>query len=134
MTTNPDDPRCQIPILPPAGSTAFYEAATVDCQEIPTGMYGMNVLQGDTMGVFTTGAPALISETGTRLFPGNFVGQVWTVPNELGDLRQVADIAPSQSVAGSFPVYDSDPAKEWEETMNKGRALFRAVAQAAGGL
>ncbi len=36
--------------------------------------------------------------------------------------------------AGGGIVFDSDPAKEWEETMNKGRALFRAVAQAAGGL
>jgi anthranilate synthase component 1 len=36
--------------------------------------------------------------------------------------------------AGGGVVHDSDPAAEWEETMNKGRALFRAVAQAAGGL
>ncbi len=36
--------------------------------------------------------------------------------------------------AGAGIVHDSDPSKEWEETMNKGRALFRAVAQAAGGL
>lgn len=36
--------------------------------------------------------------------------------------------------AGAGIVYDSDPAREWEETMSKGRALFRAVAQAAGGL
>ncbi|MFI4970527.1 MAG: anthranilate synthase component I [Lysobacterales bacterium] len=36
--------------------------------------------------------------------------------------------------AGGGVVHDSDPGKEWEETMNKGRALFRAVAQAAGGL
>jgi len=36
--------------------------------------------------------------------------------------------------AGAGIVYDSDPATEWEETMNKGRALFRAVAQAAKGL
>ncbi len=36
--------------------------------------------------------------------------------------------------AGAGIVYDSDPATEWEETMNKGRALFRAVAQAARGL
>ncbi len=36
--------------------------------------------------------------------------------------------------AGGGVVFDSDPGKEWEETMNKGRALFRAVAQAAGGL
>ncbi|HET6435697.1 MAG TPA: anthranilate synthase component I [Xanthomonadaceae bacterium] len=36
--------------------------------------------------------------------------------------------------AGAGIVYDSDPAKEWEETMNKGRALFHAVAEAARGL
>ncbi len=36
--------------------------------------------------------------------------------------------------AGGGIVYDSDPNAEWQETMNKGRALFRAVAQAAGGL
>ncbi|GAB2669404.1 anthranilate synthase component I [Arenimonas aestuarii] len=36
--------------------------------------------------------------------------------------------------AGAGIVHDSDPVREWEETMNKGRALFRAVAQAAGGL
>ncbi|SBV36932.1 Anthranilate synthase component 1 [uncultured Stenotrophomonas sp.] len=36
--------------------------------------------------------------------------------------------------AGAGIVFDSDPGKEWDETMNKGRALFRAVAQAARGL
>ncbi len=36
--------------------------------------------------------------------------------------------------AGAGIVYDSVPEKEWEETMNKGRALFRAVAQASRGL
>ena len=36
--------------------------------------------------------------------------------------------------AGAGIVYDSDPAREWDETMNKGRALFRAVAEAARGL
>ena len=36
--------------------------------------------------------------------------------------------------AGAGIVYDSDPETEWDETMNKGRALFRAVAQAAKGL
>ena len=36
--------------------------------------------------------------------------------------------------AGAGIVFDSDPQKEWDETMNKGRALFRAVAQAASGL
>jgi anthranilate synthase component 1 len=36
--------------------------------------------------------------------------------------------------AGGGIVHDSDPDQEWQETMNKGRALFRAVAQAACGL
>ncbi len=36
--------------------------------------------------------------------------------------------------AGAGIVYDSDPEKEWEETMSKGRALFRAVEEAARGL
>jgi anthranilate synthase component I len=36
--------------------------------------------------------------------------------------------------AGAGIVADSDPDKEWEETMNKGRALIRAVAEASGGL
>ncbi len=36
--------------------------------------------------------------------------------------------------AGAGVVADSVPALEWEETMNKGRAIFRAVTMAAGGL
>ena len=36
--------------------------------------------------------------------------------------------------AGAGVVADSIPALEWEETMNKARAVFRAVAMAEGGL
>jgi anthranilate synthase component 1 len=36
--------------------------------------------------------------------------------------------------AGAGIVYDSVPRREWEETMNKGRAIFRAVAMAEQGL
>lgn len=36
--------------------------------------------------------------------------------------------------AGAGVVYDSVPSAEWEETLNKGRALFRAVAMAEQGL
>jgi anthranilate synthase component 1 len=36
--------------------------------------------------------------------------------------------------AGAGIVADSDPTREWEETMNKGRAVFRAVAEAVRGL
>jgi len=36
--------------------------------------------------------------------------------------------------AGAGIVYDSIPDNEWDETMNKGRAVFRAVAKAEAGL
>jgi anthranilate synthase component 1 len=36
--------------------------------------------------------------------------------------------------AGAGIVYDSVPTNEWDETMNKGRAVFRAVAMAEAGL
>jgi len=36
--------------------------------------------------------------------------------------------------AGAGIVYDSVPTSEWEETMNKGRAIFRAVAMAEASL
>ena len=36
--------------------------------------------------------------------------------------------------AGAGIVADSVPASEWEETLNKGRAIFRAVAMAEAGL
>lgn len=36
--------------------------------------------------------------------------------------------------AGAGIVYDSVPSREWDETMNKGRAVFRAVAMAEAGL
>ena len=36
--------------------------------------------------------------------------------------------------AGAGIVADSVPAHEWEETLSKARAIFRAVALAAGGL
>ncbi len=36
--------------------------------------------------------------------------------------------------AGAGIVYDSVPEKEWEETLNKGRAIFRAVSMAEAGL
>lgn len=36
--------------------------------------------------------------------------------------------------AGAGVVYDSDPDSEWQETLNKARAVFRAAALAEGGL
>ena len=36
--------------------------------------------------------------------------------------------------AGAGIVYDSIPELEWKETMNKARAMFKAVSQAAKGI
>ena len=36
--------------------------------------------------------------------------------------------------AGAGIVADSDPEMEWEETLNKGRAIFRAAELACNGL
>ena len=36
--------------------------------------------------------------------------------------------------AGAGIVYDSVPQNEWDETMNKARAIFKAVALAEAGL
>ena len=36
--------------------------------------------------------------------------------------------------AGAGIVADSVPSQEWQETMNKGRAMFRAVSMASSGL
>jgi anthranilate synthase component 1 len=36
--------------------------------------------------------------------------------------------------AGAGIVYDSVPRNEWDETMNKGRAIFKAVSMAEAGL
>ena len=36
--------------------------------------------------------------------------------------------------AGAGIVYDSNPEVEWQETMSKARAIFRAVAMAEAGL
>ena len=43
---NPADARCQIPFIPSGNTTRIYERITVECQEVPTGLYGVNALQG----------------------------------------------------------------------------------------
>lgn len=113
MTLNEDDPRCQLPIIPPGTPTSAYETgATVSCQEIPNGLYATVTLQGSAGGTVepspVPGVPW--TDTGFELTNiGRFAGQSWTVPNEIGDPAQIGNPAASQSLLGSFPVYDSDP-------------------------
>lgn len=47
MVTNPALPaECRAPIIPPGNTEETYERIWVDCQELPTGNYDVNVLSG----------------------------------------------------------------------------------------
>jgi hypothetical protein len=47
MVTNPRFPvECRVPIIPPGNVAETYERIFVDCQELPTGNYDVNVLAG----------------------------------------------------------------------------------------
>lgn len=134
MRTAPDD-RCSIPIVPPGNIAALYEGRTTDCQELPAARYATTVFHGvaaalplggglqrcDSDPTACTPPTSCVdgacvvtpptSETGTDLAGGTFSGQAWTVPNELGDARQIgADRAlPEQGLAGLFVVHDPEP-------------------------
>ncbi len=114
-------PICQVPYMPPGSPREFYEArpenpAPVECHEIPTGPYGVNVMHGIVGGTVVADAD---SQTGFDIDGGSFASQIWAVPNALGDLDQVADLIPddapvqgpvtSQSVDGAIFLVDSTP-------------------------
>lgn len=68
---------------------------------------------------------------------GGAVGTInWWSEADLAIAIRTAVIAGGQLhvQAGAGIVADSDPQREWEETLAKGRALFRAVAQAVRGM
>lgn len=141
MQTFPDA-RCQYPIIPPGNTADRLEGGgvvTVECAELPTGYYGMNVLQGYAGGRVVgggttpcvTGDPDLpvatqcgagaqcvsgfctvipvISETGFNISGAQFSSQAWTVPNPLGDPAQIPSPVPEQGNSSLYVVFDADP-------------------------
>jgi hypothetical protein len=132
------DPSCRVPYipfgttrdtmaLPGRTSTRSYETRYTVCQDVPTGLYGVNVLSGVAGGML---APAMAPDTSENglvptSVPGSstrFSGQVWSVPNPLGDTAQIGSAAlESQGWDGMFVVYDPDP-----ESDKKRRAAVRA--------
>lgn len=109
MFTNPDLPQiCRMPILPPGNTVETYERIWVDCQDLPTGNYDVNVLAGVAGGRATQEHPRcmeacladgsdmatcmgqcdfttpLVTESGWTIQGGNFSSQAWSIPNELG--------------------------------------------------
>ena len=120
VVLDPELPECRVPYVPPGNFGAVYRSpdapVPTECHEIPTGNYGIAVLSGFANAVFQM-VPEPVSPTEwifclTEECPvPSFTGQAWTIPNELGDPMQLGDataVLPSQSVAGTFVVFDPD--------------------------
>ncbi len=126
-------PQCLVPYVPPGNITPFYEEATVECQELPAGRYGINVLHGVAGGLPVGGGsmscadpsdcaagstcmggacvvPSMLSDTSINLSGGLYSSQAWTLPNELGDGAQIATPDPAQGPASLFIVFDPNAA------------------------
>jgi anthranilate synthase component 1 len=112
--------------------------------EINEGMSAIDVLRATFPAGTVSGAPKIRAmEIIDELEPvkrGVYAGAVgylsWTGNMDTAIAIRTAVI--KQDVlhiqAGAGIVADSVPANEWAETMNKGRAIFRAVSQAQAGL
>lgn len=109
VVTNPALPAtCRVPYMAPGNIAELYQGRPVDCQELPTGNYDINVLSGnaggrsiDLVGTCVAGCvegggttesclpgcrteAALRSDTGFVFAGGSFSSQAWSIPNELG--------------------------------------------------
>lgn len=109
MVTNPALPaECRVPIIPPGNLAETYERIWVDCQELPTGNYDVNVLSGLAGAAFVDEnercmtacmdegrteeqcrtqcgftVPAT-TENGWVAQGGAYSSQAWSIPNDLG--------------------------------------------------
>jgi anthranilate synthase component I len=111
---------------------------------IKAGMSAMDVLRATFPAGTVSGAPKIRAmEIIDELEPvkrGVYAGAVgyigWSGNMDTAIAIRTAVIKDKQLhiQAGAGVVYDSVPRNEWDETMNKGRAVFRAVAKAEAGL
>ncbi len=111
---------------------------------IKPGMSAMDVLRATFPAGTVSGAPKIRAmEIIDELEPvkrGVYAGAVgylsWSGNMDTAIAIRTAVIKDNQLhiQAGAGIVYDSIPRNEWDETMNKGRAIFRAVALAEAGL
>jgi hypothetical protein len=129
---------CRVPYIPfgddddlgsPPGkrtTTRSYEARLTDCQDVPTGVYSVNVFAGIAGGSLRKATATEDSENG--LVPhGNYIfsGQSWSLPNELGSDAQVnpdgkhpENVIKSQGWDRLFIVHDPHPEPTDECTKN----------------
>ncbi|TWI14303.1 anthranilate synthase component I [Aerolutibacter ruishenii] len=117
--------------------------------ELRDGLSYADVLRATFPAGTVSGAPKIralevireLEPTRRNVYAGSIGYLGWSEPGRNGDADTAIAIRTAviqdgrlYVQAGAGIVFDSDPQKEWEETMNKGRALFRAVAEAARGL
>jgi hypothetical protein len=104
-------------VAPKRTTTRSYEARLTDCQDMPTGVFGVNVFAGIAGGQLRKATAGEESENGL-VADGNYIfsGQSWSVPNELGNDAQVnsdgkhaGDVIPSQGWDRLFIVHDPNP-------------------------
>lgn len=102
VNLDPTNPVCNIPYITPGNLAEIYERIPVDCQEIPTGNYDVNVLSGIAGGRAidfraqvveeNPGLPDSVVDGIVRgrtdndwvIEGGSFSSQAWSIPNELG--------------------------------------------------
>jgi len=102
VNLNPASDLCNIPYIPPGNSAETLERIPVECQEMPTGNYDINVLGGiaggdvinyrqqlidDMPGLPETVVNTLVTartDNDWVIEGGQGSGQAWTIPNELG--------------------------------------------------
>lgn len=102
VTLDPTNPACQIPYIAPGNQASLYERIPVDCQEMPTGNYDVNVLTGIAGGrainyreqtdAAMPGLPPAVLDSIVRgktdndwiIDGGQYSSQAWSIPNELG--------------------------------------------------
>jgi anthranilate synthase component 1 len=112
--------------------------------ELREGLDGIDVLRASFPAGTVSGAPKIRAmEIIAELEPvkrGVYSGAVgyisWSGDMDTAIAIRTAVIKDNQLhiQVGAGIVYDSDPQREWDETMSKGRAVFRAVAMAESGL
>lgn len=102
VTLDPRLPQCRVPYIAPGNLAETYERIPVDCQEVPTGNYDINVLAGiaggrasdyraqlvaDMPGLPPAVLDALVAQRTDNdwiIEGGQYSSQAWAIPNELG--------------------------------------------------
>lgn len=107
---DPSNPACRVPYLPPGSSISSYEERMSVCEELPTGVYGVNVLHGISGGK-PSDADESVSDNGRVIQGGGLAGQAWTLPNQLSDPAQVGNknVLAHQGTDALFVVHDPNP-------------------------